>query len=69
VQRMAEALDVSIDTLVYGKQNNIDMQVSDKELISLFKKVQLLNNRQKETVKDLLSAFVLKADLKEKLSV
>lgn len=67
VQRIADALDVSIDLLVYGKQNNPDTGISDKELASLFKKVQVLSNKQKETVKDLISAFVLKADLKEKL--
>jgi hypothetical protein len=30
--------------------------------VFLFKSVQLLTSRQKETVKDLLSAFVLKAE-------
>ena len=69
VQRMAEALDVSIDALVFGAQQNMDAVVSDRELVSLFKKVQLLSDRQKDTVKDFLSAFVLKQDLKEKLTV
>jgi len=40
--------------------------IDDRELAGLFKKTQLLNNRQKETVKDLLSAFILKEDLKER---
>ena len=65
-QRMAEALDVSIDTLVYGK-NNIYPAITDRELTSLFKQTQLLNQKQKETVKDLLSAFILKVDLKGRL--
>ncbi len=67
VQRIADALEVSIDQLVYGKQSNVDAGVSDKELVSLFKKVQFLPLKQKDMVKDFLSAFVLKADLKEKL--
>lgn len=67
VQRISEALDVSIDQLVFGKQQNIEAAVSDRELISLFKKAQLLPDRQKDTIKDFLSAFVLKADLSEKL--
>jgi transcriptional regulator with XRE-family HTH domain len=67
VQKIAATLDISIDELVYGKENNAELAVSDRELISLFKSVQLLTSRQKETVKDLLSAFVLKADLKGKL--
>ncbi len=62
-QRMAEALEVSIDTLVYGK-NDIYPAITDRELASLFKQTQFLNNKQKETVKNLLSAFILKVELK-----
>jgi transcriptional regulator with XRE-family HTH domain len=69
VQRMAEALEVSIDTLVFGAEQKLDASISDRELISLFNRVQLLSDRQKDTVKDFLSAFVLKQDLKEKLTV
>ena len=69
VQRMAEALEVSIDTLVFGAEQKLDASISDRELISLFNGVQLLSDRQKDTVKDFLSAFVLKQDLKEKLTV
>jgi transcriptional regulator with XRE-family HTH domain len=69
VERLAEALEISIDELVHGEtQNQIEQAVSDKEFISLFKKVQTLSEREKETVKDLLSAFVLKSDLKQKLA-
>jgi len=67
VKKIAEALEVSIDTLVFGEQNNID-GINDRELVALFKKVQFLPNKQKDTVKDFLSAFVLKADLKQKLA-
>lgn len=66
VQKIAEVLNVSIDILVYG-ENNIENDIKDKELISLFRKTQNLTERQKETVKDFLSAFVLKIDLSEKL--
>ena len=69
VQRMAEALEVSIDTLVFGAEQKLDASISDRELISLFNRVQLLSDRQKDTVKDFLSAFVLKQDLTEKLTV
>lgn len=66
-KRMAEVLDVSIDTLVFGHKT-LDEDISDQELASLFKKVQLLSDKQKDTVKDFLSAFVLKADLTQKLT-
>lgn len=68
VQKMADALEVTIDELVYGNQSNkAEQNIKDRELLSLFSKIQLLNERQKETVKDFLSAYILKADLKEKL--
>ena len=67
-QRIAQALEVSLDVLVFGKETDLGEEFSDRELISLFKKVQHLSNTQKETVKEFLSAFVLKQDLKEKLT-
>ena len=42
VQKIAEALEISIDELVYGKQTNAEGGISDNELIALFKKVQHL---------------------------
>jgi transcriptional regulator with XRE-family HTH domain len=69
VQKIAVALDVSIDQLVYGDQDNkAEQSISDRELLSMFQKIQLLNERQKETVKDFLSSYILKSDLKQKLA-
>ena len=69
VQKIADALEVSIDQLVYGDQDNkAEQSISDRELLSMFKKVQLLSERQKETVKDFLSSYILKNDLKQKLA-
>ena len=68
--KMATALDVSIDELVYGEQNEkAKGQLSDNELLSLFNKTQDLSSDQKKTVADLLSAFILKSDLQQKLSI
>lgn len=69
VQKIADALEVSIDQLVYGDQDNkAEQSISDRELLSMFQKIQLLNERQKETVKDFLSSYILKSDLKQKLA-
>ena len=66
VQKIADALEVSIDQIVYGDQDNkAEQSISDRELLSMFKKVQLLSERQKETVKDFLSSFILKSDFKQ----
>lgn len=59
VQKTADALEVSIDQLVYGDQDNkAEQSISDRELLSMFKKVQLFSERQKETVKDFLSSYI-----------
>jgi len=38
------------------------------ELLSLFRKTNTLSNDQKKLVKEFLGAFLLQADLKEKLA-
>jgi len=69
VQKIADALELSIDELVYGNQDSkAEQTISDRELLSMFNKVHLLGEKQKETVKDFLSAFILKTELKQKLT-
>lgn len=67
---IAKALDVSIDELVYG-DNNIKMEqnIKDRELLSMFTKVQVLNEKQKDCMKEFLSAFLLKVDVQKNLAV
>jgi len=68
-EKMASILEVSIDELVYGQQNKkARVQIKDNELLQLFNKTQNLSDDQKKTVMDLLSAFLLKANLKQQLS-
>ena len=69
VQKIAQTLEISIDQLVFGDQDEVsEKSIQDRELLELFKKVQGFNDRQKGTVKDLISAFILKADLTQKLA-
>jgi guanylate kinase len=66
---IAEALDVSTDTLIYGTQDEkVKNSLKDNELLILFTKLQTLSNKQQDTVKDLISAFILKADLQKNLT-
>ncbi len=51
-----------------NQDNKAEQSISDRELLSMFQKIQLLNERQKETVKDFLSSYILKNDLKQKLA-
>ena len=41
--------------------------ITDKELLSLFKKVSNLSADKKKTVKDVLEAFVFKVDVQQRL--
>ena len=66
-KRMAEVLEISLDRLAHG-ENKAQDTIEDNDLLSLFNKAQNLSKKQKETVKDFLSAFVLKADLTQKLT-
>jgi len=69
VQKIAEVLEVSIDELVFGdKDQKIEQTIKDRELINLFQKVELLNDKQKETVKELLNAFIFQKDIQQKLA-
>ena len=69
VQKIADALEVSTDQLVYGDQDKkAEQSISDREQLSMFQKIQQPNERQKETVKDFLSSYILKSDLKQKLA-
>ena len=69
VQKISEVLDVSIDQLVLGKEQNIETAISDRELISLFKKIQLLSDKQKDMVKEFLSSYVIKTNLQQQLNL
>lgn len=66
-EKMSKALDISIDTLVYGN-NKADDTIHDDQLLNLFTKTQYLSESQKSTVKDLLEAFILKTSLQKQLT-
>lgn len=66
-QKMATVLEVSLDVLAYG--NDVAKStINDSELLTLFNKSQNLPENQKSTVKDLLSAFILKNSIQNQLA-
>ena len=68
-EKMANSLEVSLDEMVYGQQNEkARIRIADNELLNLFNKTQNLPDEQKKTVMELLSAFLLKASLKQQLT-
>ena len=66
--KLANALDTTTDFLMNGSSDEIaNDSISDKELLSLFKKVNSLSADKKKVIKELLEAFVFKADVQSKL--
>jgi transcriptional regulator with XRE-family HTH domain len=69
VEKMAKILDVSIDELVFGAvSDRMEKNINDRELLSMFQKIQTLEQQQQHTVKDFISAYLLKADLQKNLA-
>lgn len=68
IRRMAQALGVSADRLVFGaSEQRAKGLLLDQELLGLFDKVQGLSRAELGCVKSLLQAYVLKAELQQRL--
>ena len=66
---IANALEVSIDVLVYGSNEQIiNNKIKDEELLQLFNKVQQLNKEDVISVKAMLNAFVFQKEIKKQLA-
>jgi transcriptional regulator with XRE-family HTH domain len=68
LSKLADALDVTTDYLMSGSQDEMAEGISDKELMTQFKRIAKLPKEKKAIVKELLDAFLLKNDLREKLA-
>ena len=65
---MAKLLDVSIHELVFGSVNErMGKNIADRELLTIFQKVQNLEPQQLFAAKDFGSTYLLKADLQKNL--
>ncbi len=68
LSKLANALDITTDFLMYGSREDMADGIGDKELISQFKKITQLPADQKKIVKELIDAFILKSELQQKLA-
>ena len=67
--KLANALDTTTDYLMNGSTDDVaTSNLSDKELLSLFKKVSSLSTDRQKVIKELIEAFVFKADIQNKLA-
>ncbi len=68
LSKLADALDVTTDYLMSGSQDDMAEGIGDKELMTQFKRIAKLPKEKKAIIKELLDAFLLKNDLREKLA-
>ena len=61
LNKIAEAVNTTVDFLISG--GNAE-QLNDKELLQLFKEVEVMENEDKNTIKQLIDAFVTKRKLR-----
>ena len=67
--KLANALDTTADYLMSGSTHEAATNnISDKELLNLFKKISSLPTERKKIVKEFLEAFVFKTDVQERLA-
>lgn len=68
-KKIADALEVSTDSLIYGSDEQIvSNKLNDEELLQLFNKVQQLSGEDISSVKAMLKAFVFQKDLQKQLT-
>ena len=69
IKKIAEALQVSVDTLVYGtKDEKAKNNIKDQELLTMFTKVQSLDKQDVVCIKSMLNAYILKTDLQKQFT-
>ena len=68
-KKIADALEVSTDSLIYGSDEQIvNNKLNDEELLQLFNKVQQLSDQDVTSVKAMLKAFVFQKDIQKQLA-
>ena len=67
VIKIAKLFNVSIDYLLLDEESNPTpaMKISDKDLLENFAKISKFEEKEKDTVKSLLEAFIAKQQIKE----
>ncbi len=65
LKMLAQALEVSVDELTSEEDERPDNQFQDKELLNQFLAVEKMDERDRDAVKCLLQAMIVKNRLKE----
>jgi len=65
LQRLAVALNTTTDFLMNGGTEQVEAQLSDKELLEQFKEVEKFNEEDKHLVKTLIDALITKRKVQQ----
>jgi len=65
LQKLASALDTTTDFLMNGGTEQVQAQLSDKELLKQFREVEQLSEKDKSIVKELIDAFITKKKIQQ----
>lgn len=64
LKKLANTFNTSIDYIVYGNSEQKAKQaIKDNELLTHFKAVEELDNKDKSTIKDIIDAFIKRSKL------
>jgi transcriptional regulator with XRE-family HTH domain len=70
IKKIADSLNVSADYLIYGTQEEqAENKIKDAVLLTMFTRVQTLDKSDITCIKSMLSAYILKTDLQQKLAM
>lgn len=70
LSKLANALGTTVDFLMSGSLHELeDTQISDKELLSQFKRAEDLPQEKKKLVKEFLESFLITNELQQKLAI
>ena len=69
LRKLANALDVTTDYLMNGTTSDLaEERISDKRLITSFRKISSLSEENQEIVLKLIDAFIFQEEMKERLA-
>ena len=65
LKKIADALDTNVDFLIYGNSDEkAQSTLKDTELLQQFKALSELDEKDKNTIKDIIDAFIKRSRLK-----
>ncbi|WP_061275161.1 helix-turn-helix domain-containing protein, partial [Leptospira interrogans] len=70
LKALAEALGVTTDYLLDGNSDNAArVNLEDQELLEMFKRVQQLPQEKKESIKDLIEAYLFREKIRKDIHI